>query len=128
MSYDNVTRFEVIDHMAEGWSGRLVVRNNCHVEAMLQDGGKTLKVFLTDPPKGDDEMNESTLHVGGWSSRCGACGKSCDPHSETHDVVLGYGPERGSPGCGARWTQVSSDYGMDLSDFRPDLPQVGPRQ
>lgn len=66
-----------------------------------------------------------TLIVGGWNGTCGHCGKSCDPHSETHDVILGYGPENDSPGCGARWVLVESEYGQDLSSFRPDLAQVG---
>ena len=68
-----------------------------------------------------------TLIVGSWSSHCGNCGKAANPQSETHDVVLGYGPENGTPGCGVRWTQVESEYGQDLSQFRPDLVQVGLR-
>lgn len=68
----------------------------------------------------------ATLHIGGWSSRCGVCGKSCNPSSKTHDVLLGYGEENGTPGCGVEWTHVASDYaGTDIEkrvqEMRPDL-------
>lgn len=41
---DQITRFEVIDKDA----GRLVVRYQVKVEVSVQDGGKTLKIFLED--------------------------------------------------------------------------------
>jgi hypothetical protein len=72
---------------------------------------------------------EIVLRVGGWSSTCGECGQSCNPRSVTHDVVLGYDLAlNGTPGCGARWTHMSSDYGEDLSWMRPDLIQIGYRK
>ena len=52
---DAVTRFEVIDHRtgdpAEGLPlrGRIVVAWPASVKLSYQDGGRTLKVFLTDP-------------------------------------------------------------------------------
>jgi hypothetical protein len=42
-----VTRFEVIDH-TKGGQGRLVVRYGVAVALIYQDGGRTLKVLLTD--------------------------------------------------------------------------------
>lgn len=50
------------------------------------------------------------LIINSFDSRCGECGKSCQPHSKTHDVVLGYGPENGSPGCGVEWDRVTTHY------------------
>lgn len=59
-------------------------------------------------------------------SRCGECGKPCDPHAKAHDVLLGWGPTNGDPGCGAEWDRVGSDYaGPDMEAavrrMRPDL-------
>lgn len=52
MATEKVTRFEVIDHTTEG-AGRLLVRYGVKVEAAFQDQGRTMKVFLTDPPDPD---------------------------------------------------------------------------
>ena len=43
-----VTRFEVIDHRksVEEGGGRIVVEYGVKVEVSIQDGGKTMKVFL----------------------------------------------------------------------------------
>jgi hypothetical protein len=43
----SITRFEVIDHTSKK-RGRIVVEYNVKVELSLQDGNKTLKVFLTN--------------------------------------------------------------------------------
>ena len=45
-----VTRFEVIDHSSKK-RGRYVVEYGVRVEASIQDEGRTLKIFLTDPKK-----------------------------------------------------------------------------
>ena len=45
--YENVTRFEVIDHSEDG-SGREIVKHKIKVKLSLQDKGRTLKVFLED--------------------------------------------------------------------------------
>jgi hypothetical protein len=45
-----VTRFEVIDHSSKK-RGRYVVEYGVKVEASIQDKGRTLKIFLTDPKK-----------------------------------------------------------------------------
>jgi len=47
---DKVTRFEVIDHTKKQ-RGRIVVEYGIKVEVSIQDDGKTMKVFLTDPNK-----------------------------------------------------------------------------
>ena len=44
---NQVTRFEVIDHKANG-KGRILVEREVKVEVSIQDDGKTMKVFLTD--------------------------------------------------------------------------------
>lgn len=45
MNTNKVTRFEVID---DDDTGRVLVRYGVHVQLSLQDGGRTLKVFLID--------------------------------------------------------------------------------
>lgn len=68
-----------------------------------------------------DPVTPVVLYVGGSSSSCGACGRSCDPFEKVHTKAIGYRPE---PGCGARYTHVVSTY-LDLRDpvsrMRPDL-------
>lgn len=73
---------------------------------------------------------EETLYVGLNDSRCGYCGKSANPAQFTHEVLLGYGPDNGRPGCGVRWKYVASTYsGQEAEDavrlLRPDLEYVG---
>lgn len=68
----------------------------------------------------------AVLEIGTWSSRCGACSKSANPHEETHTTVLGYGGPH-PPGCGVRWTHVQATYtGMDdrVAALRPDLELI----
>ena len=48
----------------------------------------------------------ATLLMGTSSSYCGACKKSADPDESGHFTQLGYGPENGTPGCGAWWDSV----------------------
>jgi hypothetical protein len=52
-NFERVTRFEVIDHRYTGDAerpvkGRIVVAYGVIVTVDLQDGGRTLKVFLND--------------------------------------------------------------------------------
>lgn len=47
MDTSKVNRFEVIDHSKE-FKGRFVIERGKRVSLSLQDGGKTLKVFLKD--------------------------------------------------------------------------------
>ena len=48
VNFDTVTRFEVIDHRATSNSpGRALTAYGTQIEAYVQDGGKTLKIFLT---------------------------------------------------------------------------------
>lgn len=49
-SIQGVTRFEVIDHTEHG-TGRDLVRCNVFVTLLLQDYGRTLKVWLEDAAK-----------------------------------------------------------------------------
>ena len=51
MDVSKVTRFEVIDHrMGSATLGRAFVAWKCAVELSLQDGARTLKVFVQDNP------------------------------------------------------------------------------
>ena len=48
MDTSKVTRLEVIDHQSEPVIGRAYVKKDCeNVEAVLQDDGKTLKIFIS---------------------------------------------------------------------------------
>jgi hypothetical protein len=72
----------------------------------------------------------ATLVVDRFSSKCGDCGKSCDPTSKTHDRILGYGSENGDPGCGVEWQNVTTDYAGERDrnatiNLRPDLKYIG---
>lgn len=72
---------------------------------------------------------EVVLRVGGFYSRCGACGKNADPYEKSHDMKVMRGE-----GCGATFTSIASqthypdDMGMDdrLREMRPDLAPVLP--
>lgn len=48
MNTEKITRIEVIDHQSEPIIGRAYTKWNCEkVELSLQDGGKTLKIFIS---------------------------------------------------------------------------------
>ena len=48
MDTSKVTRLEVIDHQSEHVIGRAYTKHNCqNVEAVLQDDGRTLKIFIS---------------------------------------------------------------------------------
>jgi hypothetical protein len=75
-------------------------------------------------------MTEATLIIGTSDSRCGACNQSVDPYAKTHETNLGYAMNRGTPGCGALFTEVATNYhGLEslvsaIKNMRPDLPIV----
>lgn len=59
-------------------------------------------------------------------SKCGACNTGTDPNALYHAVQTGYGTG-GLPGCGARFTHVTSHYvGVEEAArrMRPDLEWV----
>jgi hypothetical protein len=68
------------------------------------------------------------LIIGTADSRCGDC--SVDPYAKTHEKNLGRPPINGTPGCGAQFTEVTTNYhGLDslvaaIKNMRPDLPYV----
>jgi hypothetical protein len=47
-----VRRLEIIDHKTGG-TGRVYSMRPCSVELSYQDVGRTLKIFITDPPIGE---------------------------------------------------------------------------
>ena len=62
-----------------------------------------------------------------WSY-CGRCGRGARPSEKTHATLAGYGNDKG-PGCGFRWTKVTTAYaGPEMEravrDLRPDLEFV----
>jgi hypothetical protein len=77
---------------------------------------------------GDQELNKETgaaarvtLVINRFDSQCGACGGAADPYEDIHKRPMGY---MRRPGCGARYTHVTSGY-PDLMEgaarMRPDL-------
>jgi hypothetical protein len=75
-----VTRFEVIDHRPGG-AGRVFVANPATVKLSFQDGGKTLKIFVTEAQC--DECNHlldmHKRHASG-AYRCTSFGCGCERH------------------------------------------------
>lgn len=69
-----------------------------------------------------------TLYINLSNSRCGNCGKECDPNETRHIRECGYHAKEGNKdGCGVKWRYVSSDYfNMDesLIRMRPDLKLI----
>lgn len=66
------------------------------------------------------------LVVNPSASWCGECREDANPNEPAHLTVLGYGDKNGTPGCGAVWTHVGSEYvGDEIRDaarrMRPDL-------
>jgi hypothetical protein len=90
-------------------------------EAAKVDGGMAAMSLTTD----GEVVEQHVLHVGTWSSKCGDCGRGCNPNEERHLKILGYLKNPGD-GCGVRWTHITSDYygtGIDdkMREMRPDL-------
>lgn len=77
------------------------------------------------------EQQKQTLIINRSNSSCGNCGRGCNPHSKTHDVIYEYSPTSGEKsGCGIEWRYVRSDYIGDgmaeaCKTMRPDLVWVG---
>jgi len=74
----------------------------------------------------------AVLYINKSESRCGDCNRGCDPYEESHITALGwYVWNDKIKGCGAEFTEVSSDYvGMaelvlSIKEMRPDLPYTG---
>lgn len=67
----------------------------------------------------------ATLVINITDSYCGHCRKPVLPKSERHEDVCGWAPKPGG-GCGARFVDMRSDYGIVTEDHlrkvRPDLP------
>ena len=77
----------------------------------------------------DELMRKSTIFIGGWNSRCGNCGKQCDPAEGFHATIKGYGQDNGDPGCGALWkyavsTYVFADNGRKITEAYPQYKLV----
>lgn len=70
----------------------------------------------------------TVLYINRNDSRCGACNRGALMSEKAHDTICEYGPETGSPGCGAVFTQLDSEYSQ-MKDvvvpIRPDLEWIG---
>lgn len=51
LDVSKVRRLEIIDHKIGG-TGRIYTARPCTIDLSLQDDGKTLKIFVLDPPVG----------------------------------------------------------------------------
>ena len=71
------------------------------------------------------KYKHNTLVINISESRCGNCGKVCNPEAKTHDINYGYDMTiNGTKGCGCEYEYVTSDYtGMEkrVREMRPDL-------
>lgn len=72
-----------------------------------------------------------TLYINKSESRCGGCGKGADPYEESHITLVGWAAVNDKmKGCGADYTDVSSDYryfpglAEAIQAMRPDLPYI----
>jgi hypothetical protein len=71
---------------------------------------------------------EAVLFIDQSSSYCGACGQMADPNEYRHHTIPpGPTSQPFKPGCGARFTHLSSHYtGQGIREaaqrMRPDLP------
>lgn len=80
---------------------------------------------MSNEDKGAGAGPRVVLTINRFDSRCGSCRKSCDPYEEVHERPCGYDQH---PGCGARYTHLSSDYadlGPRCREMRPDLIWCG---
>lgn len=60
------------------------------------------------------------------NSECGNCGRQVLPVGDSCEHLSGYGPQNGTPGCGAKWKYVTSAYMGErveaaVKRSRPDL-------
>lgn len=55
------------------------------------------------------EINSFVI-VGRSDSKCNHCGRAADCTALAHDVLLGYGPDNGQPGCGAKFLFCVDSY------------------
>ncbi len=69
-----------------------------------------------------DEPPTAVLIIGGWSSRCSACGADAWTDETHHDTA----PDSAHGGCGARFTATTSEHwsatAATMHQLRPDLP------
>jgi len=64
------------------------------------------------------------MEISSWYTTCSECGRDT-AWTPTHEVLLGYGPDNGKPGCGAEFTAVTFTYRfMDEEDPR-DSDEIG---
>lgn len=69
----------------------------------------------------------AVLVISRSASLCTHCGRGCLPWETHHTTMAGYA-DYDKPGCGAKFTAVSTNYfGLDdaVKEMRPDLPFVG---
>lgn len=56
-----------------------------------------------------NSLPKTTLSIGGWHSKCLACGNNALPSESSHETRVGWDPGDGV-GCGVTWTHVTSEY------------------
>jgi hypothetical protein len=74
------------------------------------------------------DVDQGVLFIDASWSYCGTCNRMADPHQDHHGTVPpGMTSQPFRPGCGVRFTALSSHYGgQDIraaaQRMRPDLP------
>lgn len=91
-------------------------------DRIMADLAKLAPPDIEEPPDGPEEV---TLHIGGFTSRCGNCGGNADPDEIAHDMA-----RMGGDGCGATYTHVAADKLGPFAEantraLRPDLTYRG---
>lgn len=72
------------------------------------------------------EVGRAVLIINRSDSKCGVCGGNALPDQQTHETCPDWRETK--PGCGVRWTHLSSYYvGMEsVKGMRPDLIWIDP--
>lgn len=55
-------------------------------------------------------MSPVPVYVGRFSSKCGYCGRGCDPNDTHHWIIVEYGRDNGKVGCGEKFGDRIDTY------------------
>lgn len=75
--FGHINRFEVIDHrsgaglrLGDFYTARVFQAYGCDIKVSLQDGGQTLKVFVSDAAVSGQEQDIASSGECRWGSEC----------------------------------------------------------
>lgn len=72
----------------------------------------------------EDKRKKETVIIGGYSSRCGACGRGASPSEGSHKTIVEYSPDTGKPGCGQVWKYMSNEYAGQEESLKRQWPNL----